>query len=137
MKNTISSYECQSTCAKHPAELNNELCRARWLRYLQRLVSSSRAELEVETGFDDVDVRRDADVSKRNSTAHRWCTDQCVGVVVTEVVVVVFDEASEQVQEGIFTSATDRPATVGIAGCRDAKSADLGIEVTLLPGAAA
>ena len=69
------------------------------------VVNSSKMgdKLEVETGLQDIDVGRDADVIGGEATQRRRA-EQRARIGVTESVIVVFDKAGKPVQEGVFTA---------------------------------
>ena len=66
----------------------------------------SAAELEVETDLQHVRVRLDAGIRNRDDTdaAGTCWTGKHARTAITEAIVVIFDEAGEPVQEGVFTA---------------------------------
>src|SRR3984893_10998611 len=96
---------------------------------------TSGAELEVETCLHDVDIGRDADAVGHKTARPSWQADQPVWSGRAKAIVIIFDEAGEPIQKGIFGANPDRPTTLRRAVGGDVNSVNLESVAAVEPSA--
>src|SRR5262249_18792156 len=104
-------------------------------------VRRTGAELEVETGFDDVFLLLNVDAGRTRKGAAKArrryaCERNCLGA---EVIIIVLHEAGEPVSESVFAAETNSPAPTRAVACGQKRNRSRGRYgvVVIFPGPAA
>src|ERR1700724_1891622 len=95
------------------------------------------AEFQVQAGLHHIDIRSDVDWKCRDGPDRtREPAGEANSIIVTEAVVIVFDEPREQVKERIFTANTNGPPAAGLAD-REHRACSLQAKIGSQPGTTA
>ena len=95
------------------------------------------AEFQVKAGLHHIDIRSDVDWKCRDGPDRtREPAGEANSIIVTEAVVIVFDEPREPVKERIFTANTNGPPAAGLAD-REHRACSLQAKIGSQPGTAA